>query len=285
MRKILNISLFLLLIMTFSAATAQDDHNGVQTEQVNISLTIASDQQAFWLYVDDVQQNKEPVKSIKVEGVPAGEHKVRVEINNEKHNVVGQNIQLQSSDNTYKVDQKQNMYGISLGKKVQQTEVVVPLAMADPRKGSREHKHYESHEERRYHPEHAPKPYRPERRDRPNFTNNAERPDKQHRPQNVGSIDPMDTAAFHVTLERITSEKNDADKLTVAKELIANNMLNINQIEQICRTFEFDDKKLDFAKIAYYNCTEKVSYSQLQKIFQQESSVQEFLKFLEKIQQ
>lgn len=81
------------------------------------------------------------------------------------------------------------------------------------------------------------------------------------------------------------SRQYEAEKLSTAKQLIANNQLSINQIEQICQAFEYENNKLDFAKSAYNHCTEKGKYFQLMKIFQHESSKIELNEYITQQQQ
>ena len=86
---------------------------------------------------------------------------------------------------------------------------------------------------------------------------------------------------FQQALMLIKSESFETTKLNTAKQVLANNLLNVSQIEQICRAFDYENSKLDFAKSAYNHCVEKEKYYLLNSVFEFESSkkaLNEFLK-------
>lgn len=274
MHKILKISLLAMFVMSFAIAFAQDDQGMPPMEKA--SVTVASDQQPFWLYIDDARQNQEPVKSIRVEGVPEGKHKLRVEIDNENRNVVGQMVEIQQSNNSYWVDKQHNMYGISLGRSVQNPEAIVPFVFPEQRDSytSRPRPRHEEHR-----PSHTDKGYRP---DGPFY---PDRPDLSHRSSYSQRNNPMEAEKFYRAFENISRKTFEADKLSAAKQLIARNMMNIEQIKQICRLFEYESSKLDFAKSAYNHCTEKDSYYQINEVFQFENSKTELEQYVQQQQQ
>lgn len=260
MYKILKISLLAMFVVSFAVAFAQDDQGMPPMEKP--SVTVASDHQPFWLFIDDVRQNQESVKSIKVEGVPDGQHKLYVEIHNESHNIVGRIVVIQQENNNYWVNEQRNMYGISLGKKVQNPEAVVPFAMPVPKSDPRSYKHHDGSD-------------RPHARPDNHIHGKPQRPPRQKR------IKAMDDEDFVVALENISSRKFEADKLETAKQIAANNMLRVGQIKHICQLFEYESSKLDFAKSAYNRCTEQDKYYQINDVFQFENSKTELEQYVQ----
>jgi hypothetical protein len=264
MNRILKINLLFIIVLASAITYAQNKTEMPQIEKP--SLTITSDHEPFLLYIDDVQQNQESVMSIKVEGVPEGQHKLRVEINNEFRNVTGRTVEIKQTNNSYRVDKQRNMYGISSEKKEQKPEKVVPFAMPIQDNEHRPHKHHDGVE-------------------RFNSRPDYHRPDKsQHQPHRKKD-NSMEDENFGVVLENISSKTFEADKLAAAKQIVANNILNINQIKYICRLLEFEDSKLDFAKSAYSHCTEKDKYYQLNDVFQFENSKSELEQFVQQQQE
>ena len=85
MRKIL-ISIF-LAVLCFSLMN-------LQAQGLETSLTVYSEGEAFWLFLDDVQVNEQPVKSMRVNLIPEGKYYMRVELNNQVHTSIGQNVVL-----------------------------------------------------------------------------------------------------------------------------------------------------------------------------------------------
>lgn len=218
------------------------------------SMTVSSDHQAIWLFVDDVLQNEQPVMSIKVEAIPEGEHYLRVEIDNKDHNTIGQIVRLQRSNNSYWVDNQRNMYGISLGRGIPRPEAVVfftSMQQNSPVNHGYRPSQYNNYPPQQPYP--APEP-------------------AQTAPTPANAA--MQTADFEQALALIKSESFETAKLNISKQVLANNLLTVNQIEQICRVFSFENTKLDFAKSAYNHCVEKEKYYLLNSVFDYESSKQ-----------
>jgi len=200
-----------------------------QTGRTRITaMSVASDDQTFWLFVDDMLQNEQPVASIKVEGIPDGQHYLRVEINNPEHTTIGQYITLDRGINSYWIDHQRNMYGISIGQAVWR-----PNAVA----------HYISY-------------------------------------SNTPLSSTLNDADFSKALDIIRNENFETGKLNAAKHILANNLLNVRQIEEICNLFSYENTKLDFAESAYSNCTEKANYYLLFNVFQYDSSKEELRNFI-----
>lgn len=264
MSRILKINLLFVFALATAVTFAQNKTEMPQMEKP--SLTITSDYEPFLLYIDDVQQNQEPVMSIKVEGVPEGQHKLRVEINNEARNVTGRTIEIQQKNNNYRVDKQRNMYGMSLGKKEPTPDTVVSFVMPIQNVTPRSHKHHDRAEKSYSRSDH----FRPDN------------PQLQHHRKREKS---MKDEEFSIALDNISSKTSEADKLTAAKQIANNNRLRVSQIKHICRLFEYENTKLDFVKNAYTHCTEQDKYYQLNDVFQLENSKTELEQFVQQQQE
>lgn len=109
-RIILSLGLVLALCCIVSAQPKHHfSHNGGVCNFTVTSLT----KQSFWLFLDDVLQNEQSVRSICVQGLPQGEHYIRVEMDNTKHNTVGQYITCNKPNNNYCVSTKSGFYGMA----------------------------------------------------------------------------------------------------------------------------------------------------------------------------
>lgn len=91
---------------------AQPPHNMRGMELCNLTIS-SQTKNYFWLFIDDVLQNEQPVKSVCVQGLMPGEHYIRVELDNTKHNSVGQYLSFTKQNSSYCISQKNGFYGIS----------------------------------------------------------------------------------------------------------------------------------------------------------------------------
>ena len=85
MRK--NLIPILLAVLCFSLTN-------LRAQDLESTLTVSAEGQAFWLFLDDVQVNEQPVKSMRVNLIPEGKYYMRVELNNQVHTSIGQNVVL-----------------------------------------------------------------------------------------------------------------------------------------------------------------------------------------------
>lgn len=94
----------------------------------------------------------------------------------------------------------------------------------------------------------------------------------------------MNEHDFNAALATIRNESFENTKLSTAQQVIANNLLCINQIAQICQLFDFENTKLDFAKRAYHRCAEKEQYYLLHSVFQFDNSKKELDRYVQQQQ-
>ena len=92
---------------------------------------------------------------------------------------------------------------------------------------------------------------------------------------------PMDASDFSNAFNTIKSESFNDTKLTIAKQIAESNCLSTNQIIQICKDFNFEDSKLDFAKFAFKYCTDKKNYYLLNSIFNFSDNKKELSEFVQ----
>lgn len=101
-----------VLFVMYGNTEAQPPHVVRGMELCNFTIS-SQTKNGFWLFIDDVLQNEQPVKSVCVQGLMQGEHYVRVELDNVKHNSVGQYLSFTKPNSNYCISQKNGFYGIS----------------------------------------------------------------------------------------------------------------------------------------------------------------------------
>jgi len=213
----------------------QAQHSHFHSNDNNSNLTIWSDRQAFWVFIDDIQQNENPVQTLKIEQIPYGEHYLRVELNNMEHVTIGQYITINQSSAAYRLDNQRNLYGFSVQHHgTPRPEQVVYFSSQMANYGQIHDNHHGHH----------------------------------HNSEIYNVLNDRD---FRLILNLIRNEEFEHTKLSTAKQIASNYLLTLHQIEQICLIFEFDHTRLDFAKSAYGQCLEQNKYFLLHDVFTYDS--------------
>ena len=209
------------------------------------SVTVVSDSQNFWLYVDDVLQNDDAVGSICIQDMAAEEYYIRVELDNEDHNCVGQYVNL-ARPMAFHVAQRQGFYGLETAQDGLRPELTMSLVT-----------------------HHEPTP------------SQVGQPMAGIIPKPMPHPNPcMDERDFNEVYELVSKESYDSSKLTVAKQVAASNPLCARQVAQICKLLSFESNKLEFAKYAYPYCSEKNKYFLLNEVFSYDASKRELDEYI-----
>lgn len=227
-------------------------------------ITVVSDQQSFWVFIDDVQQNETSTRSIRIERVPAGEHYLRVEMDNNEHITFGQYIMVDPTGTSFHIEIQRHLYGFSQYHGIPRAEQVVSYqkAVPQPPQGPA-HEHHGQ-----------PLPHQ--------YDGHPHYPDMhQHAPAPAPFPMAMNEMDFQRALSVIKSEDFENTKLSTAKQVASNNLLTVNQISRICQLFEFDNTRLDFAKTAYSRCVDQNQYYLLHSVFEFDSNKKELDKFVQ----
>lgn len=92
---------------------------------------------------------------------------------------------------------------------------------------------------------------------------------------------PMSNSEFESAKYSIKSKSFEDSKLTIAKQIIANNCLLSSQVKEIMLLFAYEDTRLDFAKYAYAFTLDLRNYYKLNDAFTFESSIDELNRFIQ----
>ncbi|MGI9191019.1 MAG: DUF4476 domain-containing protein [Chitinophagaceae bacterium] len=91
---------------------------------------------------------------------------------------------------------------------------------------------------------------------------------------------PMLQRDFDEARALIAKEGFDDTRLNTAKQVMAQNCLNVSQIIVLCKLFSFEDTKLEFAKFAYPYCSEPRNYFKVNSVFNFDASKQELNSYM-----
>lgn len=232
---------FLLLLLSFNAMAQSvvqvhpNPNNGHPT-----SLTIIGElNQNFWLFIDDVLQNEDPVNSIQVNGLEMKDYYVRVEIDNQLHNCFGQYVNL-SRSRIFEIEREDGFYGMEAENTTHiRPQLTMNLIVSNNNQG------YGN-----------------------GFPQNGNPlpplPGMGMNPHEFGGVKAM-----------IENETFDSSRLTLAKQVVAGNHLSASQITEICQLFSFESNALELAKFAYPYCIDPNKYYLVNQAFKHDSSKRE----------
>ncbi len=90
----------------------------------------------------------------------------------------------------------------------------------------------------------------------------------------------MSNHNFNRLMDMLKKEHFDDDRLSIAKQALVSNNMNVNQVSAIMDQFTFDHSKLDFAKSAYRKTVDKENYFVINGKFTFSSSVSDLNNFI-----
>ena len=220
-------------------ATVRPHHNhGGHHGNATTLTVVAPWNQNFWLFIDDVLQNQNAVHSICIQNLRGDEYYVRIELDNEQHNSVGQYVDTRQSK-TLSIVQNWKYYGLDDTHSYVRPDLTMNLVTGQAHYGGNGYG---------YGGNMPPAP-----------------------PMAFG----MNSQDYEAARQVIAKESFDDTKLEMAKQVVSHNPMTVDQIAGICRLFSFESNKLDFAKFAYAFCVEKNKYFMLNEVFSYESSKRE----------
>lgn len=133
MRKLFIVLFAFLALPAMAQIQVYHDGNHFGIQQSTLSV-ITSNHQGFWLFVDDILQNENPVKSICIQNMPMQDVYIRVEMNNMDHNCVGQFVNF-NRPQSFEFAQRNGFYGLIATQGSFRPELTMPLVVANPQNG------------------------------------------------------------------------------------------------------------------------------------------------------
>ena len=247
MKKHLLFTLILFVMLPVMGQEATVRSKKINVHHGNTTLTVTTPRNLscrFWLYVDDVLQNEQAVRSIRLNNLGEDSYYVRVELDNTLQNCVGQFVDLRQS-RTFTIVSTDKLYGMESTSANIRPELTMELKTAQS--------------EPSVVPPTPPVPPPPPT------------------PSVPYAMNPQD---YQAAYDMIENESFDSSKLSLAKQVIALNPMSSSQILGICKLFSFESNKLDFAKYAYEFCVDRNMYFMLNEAFSYESSKRELTEFI-----
>jgi hypothetical protein len=261
-------------------------------------LVSSSNNQRFWIFVDDVLQNEYSVPSIKLTGMRFQNYKIRIEIDNASAHCVGQIISItnQRYGDSYMVSYRSSGYSIS---KTQSNirPVLTQLLIQPNYNYYNDYYHYlypgfgnpgnywqgsGNNHGKPYHYNQYP--------NQGGGYSGGNKPPVVHPTTppppppgggghgNIGNC--RNSHEFALAINSLRNESFETGKINFAKSMTTSGPICVDQIIQVCNIFSFEASKLEYAKFAYQYCTDKNLYYLVNNVFQFQASKDELSKFI-----
>jgi len=263
--------------------------------QPGASLTVSSsNNQRFWLFIDDVLQNEYSVPSIRIQGMQFRQYRMRIEMDNVNANCVGQLIAItnQRDGNNYSVSGGRNN-AYSIVRSQGSVRPVLSQNLIQPNynyynyyyqylfpgfgnmgnywqgSGGNQGRQYQlSQHNNDWNQGGNPPP-------RPPGGGQGHGGGGTH-----GNYNCRNQMEFATAMNVLSNEPFESGKLQFAKNMTASGPICVEQIIQICNVFTQESSKLEFAKFAYQYCSDKNLYYMVNSVFSFQSSKDELSRFL-----
>ena len=93
---------------------------------------------------------------------------------------------------------------------------------------------------------------------------------------------PCSDEDFYEAKRTIENADFEQTKLTIAKQIVASELMTARQLAEIANLFDFESSKLEFLKYAYPYCFDKNKYYMVNNVFTFSSSVDELNEYINK---
>lgn len=277
----------------------------------NASVTFESERsERFWVYINGKQQNHHPESFIQVDGLYADwDYNIRIVVENKRRSEMTTVMRLHHGNNNYSLNCNSRSGQISLNHKHGNYP-------PNPQHGN--HDQHGNHNQQPPHGQYPPNGQYPPQGNYPPQHPNGQYPPQGNPPQGnfppQGQFPPQGGHHDHhnppqnpnqpqqvIVVEQAPAEPvimpcSDADfieakhtienadfeqtKLTIAKQIVASELMTASQLAEIARLFDFEQTKLEFLKYAYQYCYDQNKYYLVNNVFDFSSSVDELNKYI-----
>ena len=266
----------------------------------NASITFESERsERFWVYINGKQQNHHPESYIQIDGLYADwDYNIRIVVENKRRSEMTTVMRLHPGNNIYSLNCNSRSGQINLNPK---------HGNYPPHPQNGNHSQHGNHNQQPPHGQYPPNgQYPPQGGQYPpqgNFPPQGQYPpqgghghhDHHNPPQQPNQppqviiveqpapepvIMPCSDADFIEAKHTIENADFEQTKLTIAKQIVASELMTASQLAEIARLFDFEQTKLEFLKYAYKYCFDPNKYYLVNNVFEFSSSVDELNKYI-----
>ncbi len=248
----------------------------------NASVTFESERsERFWVYVNGKQQNHHPESFIQIDGLYADwDYNIRIVVETKRRSEMTTVMRLHPGNNIYSLNCNSRSGQIILNPK---------HGNYPPHPQNGNHNQHGNHNQQPPHGQYPPQgnfPPQPPQGGHHDHNNPPQHPNnppqvvvvEQPAPEPV--VMPCSDADFIEAKNTIENADFEQTKLTIAKQIVASELMTASQLAEIARLFDFEQTKLEFLKYAYKYCFDPNKYYLVNNVFEFSSSVDELNKYI-----
>lgn len=97
----------------------------------------------------------------------------------------------------------------------------------------------------------------------------------------VDDCAPMADGDFQSALNSLKSKTFSDSRMTQAKQILKSNCMSAEQVKSAMKAFEYEDDKLEFAKLAYDRCSDQENFWKVNDAFEFEMTIDELNEYIE----
>lgn len=290
--------------------------SGAYTFAQPASLAIESERhERFWLYINDKPQNQNPVESLCITNLyPDWDYTLRIVMDTRRHSEITTVLSLHHGANNYILNNDQRSGQMRLNATHRPINTIVTHdANQQPPQHGHNHPQYppqgnhpfppQGNHNQQYPPQGNPNHQYPPQQGFPNtqYPPQGYNPNQQYPPQGgqyppqpqvivveqvpepEPVIMPCSDADFADAKHTIEKADFEETKLTIAKQIVASELMTARQLAEIASLFDFEHTKLEFLKFAYPYCFDQNKYYMVNNVFEFSSSVDELNEYINKL--
>lgn len=261
---------------------------GLQAQPASLAFESAHHEK-FWLDIENHEQNQKSVESINISDLQSNvRYSVRIVIDSRRRHTFTNTLTLHPGANNYIVDYNVRTGEVSL---IPTTRTIyakvshAAIGILPPTPPQPQPNHPappgDNHGQPGHHGDnhgHHGQPNHPGQPNQPGHPGHAHQPGQPAPPPPPAYCSEPD---FLAAKNLIASKRFESDKLTLAKQVVAGELMTVAQLTEIARLFEFETDKLEFLKFAYNYCYDKNKYYLVNSVFAFSTSIDELNRYIQ----
>lgn len=239
------------------------------------SLSIQAEQnERFWVYVSNALQNDISSQTVMVPNLVPAEYNVTVTLDNPERTTLSTRVTLQPGTNYYIVSYQPQTNSLWFRSAAEDAQAAAGMIGAFGHMVHQMNEMYEA-DVRAMNRGDVP-PQNPPQGMPPHGNPSAPVPPPAAAPM----PHPCSPNSFMEIKRLIENETFEDNKLTIARQATAAELLTVDQIIEIAKLFTFEDNRLEYLKFAYDYCYDRSKYYKVNSALTYSSSVDELNEYI-----
>ena len=243
------------------------------------SLSIQAEQnERFWAYVNNALQNDIPSQTVMVPNLAPAEYSVTVTLDNPERTTLTTRVTLRPGSNSYIVGYQPQTNSIFFRSAAEDAQAAAGMIGAFGHMVHQMNEMYEA-DVRAMNRGDVP-PQNPPQGMPPHGNPSAPMPPPAAAPAPAPMPHPCSPGNFMEIKRLIENETFEDNKLTIARQATAAELLTVDQIIEITNLFTFEDSRLEYLKFAYDHCYDPSKYYKVNSALTYSSSIEELNQYI-----